>query len=160
MVIPVRAGWRTAASSEPSQTLTSPCPLPICSRFLPQTPPPAPILQISLPFPESGGGQTTRSAFTAPCTLTPPQATASLAPFWILAPSSRPTWQLPHVEAQPLSPTKVITHVLAQALLLRWTAPNPRRPHPKSNLGLVSLFAFLGVEQKFSPMLGKQTLYP
>lgn len=40
MVIPVRAGWRTAASSEPSQTLTSPCPLPICSRFLPQTPPP------------------------------------------------------------------------------------------------------------------------
>lgn len=43
MVIPVRAGWRTAASSEPSQTLSSPCPL----QFAPGSSP------RRLPFPHS-----------------------------------------------------------------------------------------------------------
>lgn len=65
MVIPIRAGWRTAASSEPSQTMSGTRPLqcapssapdtsPPISAPLPPPPPPRPILRISA-FPPAWG---------------------------------------------------------------------------------------------------------
>lgn len=76
MVIPVGAGWRTAASSEPSQTLVLATP---SSLDFPFPLSPSPILQISA---QSSGFATIPDEFTAPCTLAPPQAAVGFAPSW------------------------------------------------------------------------------
>lgn len=56
MVIPVRAGWGTAASSEPSQTMSSPRPLQFAPGSSPRYPPTLPCAPFfeSLPCPEPG----------------------------------------------------------------------------------------------------------